>query len=226
MGGLSFTGTTAAQFRTVTSAAASGSNTDITYLLGLVSGSNSNPSLAISGCDIGIYAKDSNRLAFGSISAGNAEGVMYLRSNYLSLNKPIYGYSPSTASAPTFSENDNAGTGIYFPSGGVNVGVSCNGTQRGLFTTSGLTLSASNTVLFTSGTHGKTGTFVLSSGTVTVSNTNVTTNSVVCCTVKTSSGTLGTGTPEIVCTSGTGFTATGIATDNSTYNYVIFESNQ
>jgi hypothetical protein len=87
------------------------------------------------------------------------------------------------------------------------------------------TTAIGGTLAVKSGTNAKAGTFTLSSGTATVSNTSVTANSVVCCTVKTSSGTLGTGSPEIVITASTGFTATGIATDNSTYNFVILEVN-
>ena len=75
-----------------------------------------------------------------------------------------------------------------------------------------------------SGTNAKAGTFTLSSGSVTVANTSVTANSVIMVTLKTASGTRA-GNPDIVPTSGTGFTANGAATDNGTYNYVILEVN-
>ena len=75
-----------------------------------------------------------------------------------------------------------------------------------------------------SGTNAKAGTFTLSSGVATVSNTSVTANSVIMLTLKTASGTRA-GNPDIVPTAGTGFTATGAATDTSVYNYVILEVN-
>lgn len=76
------------------------------------------------------------------------------------------------------------------------------------------------------GANALSGTFVLSSGTASIATTAVDANTVIACTVKTASGTLGTGTPEIVITSGSGFTATGIATDNSTYNWIGLKANQ
>ena len=81
------------------------------------------------------------------------------------------------------------------------------------------------TLKIKSGTNAKAGTFTLSSGAATVSNTSITANSVVMCSVKTSSGTPGIGSPEIVLNSGTGFTATGATTDNSTYNFIVLEVN-
>lgn len=67
------------------------------------------------------------------------------------------------------------------------------------------------------------GTFTLVSGSKTVSDTLITANSVVCVTLKTASGTRA-GNPDIVPTASTGFVATGAATDNGTYNYVVLES--
>ena len=64
----------------------------------------------------------------------------------------------------------------------------------------------------------------LASGSATVANTSVTANSVILVTLKTASGTR-SGNPDIVPTSGTGFVATGGASDNSTYNFVILEVN-
>jgi hypothetical protein len=100
-----------------------------------------------------------------------------------------------------------------------------NADQSVSFTDNAKIDTVGKTVLIKSGSNAKAGTFTLSSGAATVTNTSITANSVVCCTVKTSSGTLGTGTPEIVITAGTGFTATGVATDNSTYNFVVLEVN-
>lgn len=65
-----------------------------------------------------------------------------------------------------------------------------------------------------------TKTFTLSSGAATVSDTDITANSVIVVTLKSASGTR-SGNPDIVPTASTGFTATGGASDNSTYNYVI-----
>lgn len=72
--------------------------------------------------------------------------------------------------------------------------------------------------------NGKSGTFTLVSGTKTVANTSVTANSVIIPTLKTASGTRA-GVPDCVPTAGVGFTATGAATDNGTYNFVVIEVN-
>jgi hypothetical protein len=83
-----------------------------------------------------------------------------------------------------------------------------------------------STVAIKSGANAKAGTFTLSSGAATVSNTSVTANSVVQFTIKTSSGTPD-GTTHVSSTSvGTSFTVAGNAGDNSTYNYVILEVNR
>jgi len=65
-----------------------------------------------------------------------------------------------------------------------------------------------------------THTFTLSSGSATVSDSSITADSVIVCTVKTVSGTRA-GTPDIVPNVGVGFTATGGGSDNSTYNYIV-----
>lgn len=75
-----------------------------------------------------------------------------------------------------------------------------------------------------SGTNAKAGTFTLVAGTVVHANTSVTANSVIIVTLKTSGGTR-VGNPDIVPSAGVGFTATGAATDTSTYNYIILEVN-
>lgn len=92
-----------------------------------------------------------------------------------------------------------------------------------LITTGTVTQSVSSGVLHAvSGvlTAEPSGTFTLVSGAKTVSDTNVTANSTITVLVKTVSGTRA-GNPDIVPTPGTGFTASGAATDNSTYNYWI-----
>lgn len=73
-----------------------------------------------------------------------------------------------------------------------------------------------------SGTNAKAGTFTLVAGAATVANTSVTANSVIVVTLKTNGGTRA-GNPDIVPTASTGFTATGAATDTSTYNFIILE---
>lgn len=84
---------------------------------------------------------------------------------------------------------------------------------------------AGATLAVKSGSNAKAGTFTLTAGSATVSNTSITANSVVVCALKTSSGTPGLFDPLIVLNAGTGFTATGAATDNSTYNFVVLEVN-
>lgn len=88
------------------------------------------------------------------------------------------------------------------------------------------TTAAGNTLKIKSGTNAKAGTFTLVAGTVTVSNTSVTANSVIIVTLKTAGG-VRTGNPDIVPTAATGFVATQIGGvgDTSTYNFVILEVN-
>lgn len=64
------------------------------------------------------------------------------------------------------------------------------------------------------------GTFTCASGTSTVSNTNVTANSVILMTLKTAGGTIAALYIATI-TPGTGFTVTCGASDTSTYNYLI-----
>lgn len=74
------------------------------------------------------------------------------------------------------------------------------------------------------GANTSSGTFTLVAGTKNVGNTSITANSVVLVTLKTVGG-VRAGNPDIVCTAGVGFVATGAGTDTSTYNYVIIEKN-
>lgn len=85
-------------------------------------------------------------------------------------------------------------------------------------------MTVGRTIQVKSGSNAKAGTFTLSSGAATISNTSITANSVIVVTLKSASGTR-TGVPDCVPTATTGFVATGAATDNSTYNYVILEVN-
>lgn len=80
-------------------------------------------------------------------------------------------------------------------------------------------------LFITAGTNKKAGTFTLISGTKVVSNNSITANSVVVMTLKTASGTVSQAPFVSAITAGTGFTVTGGGSDNSTYNYIIFEVN-
>ncbi len=129
---------------------------------------------------------------------------------------------------PSFRiRSSGADKATYYTSGGLFLGTSPSDPGAGNFNLTGsvTTTVIGKTLFIKSGSNAKAGTFTLSSGAATVSNTSVTANSVVCCTVKTASGTLGTGTPEITINPTVGFTAAGVATDNSTYNFVILEVN-
>lgn len=67
------------------------------------------------------------------------------------------------------------------------------------------------------------GTFILNGATpVTVSDTRVTANSIICISLKTVGGTVSPSCPNVLTvTPGTGFTVGGVALDTSTYNYAI-----
>lgn len=103
-------------------------------------------------------------------------------------------------------------------------------TTTGALTTTGgasvaKKLYVGNTVYVSSGSNAKAGTFTLSSGAATISNTSITANSVLVCWLKTASGTIA-GLPYATAVSvGTSYTVAGAATDNSTYNYIILEVN-
>lgn len=83
-------------------------------------------------------------------------------------------------------------------------------------------LQIGGVILVKSGTNSRAGTFTLVAGAATVANTAVTANSVVLVTLKTAGGTRA-GIPDIVPTASTGFVATAVGTDTSTYNFVILE---
>lgn len=82
----------------------------------------------------------------------------------------------------------------------------------------------SNSLQIASGSNKKAGTFTLTAGAATIANTSVTAHSVIHVTVKTVGGTRA-GVPDIVPTTGTGFTAATASTDTSTYNYWIEDNN-
>jgi hypothetical protein len=165
-------------------------------------------------------------------------------------NGPVIRYSTSTGAQQTSGYTGIAPSGgsviagstggdmiIGAPSGnGIGFGTNTSGVTQTLrmrlSDTGNLSLTSGDistetigkTLKVKSGTNAKAGTFTLASGAATVANTSITANSVVRVTLKTASGTRG-GDPDIIPTASTGFTATGAATDNSTYNYVILEVN-
>ncbi len=145
---------------------------------------------------------------------------------------PVTG-SNNAGTATTLRGGLGTGTGtpstvdIYTPNVGSSGSTAHTETLRWRVKANDGVLESQNigsTVAVKSGSNAKAGTFTLVAGTVTVSNTSVTANSVICVTLKTNGGTRA-GNPDIVPTATTGFVATGAATDTSTYNYVIFEVN-
>lgn len=71
---------------------------------------------------------------------------------------------------------------------------------------------------------GKTGTFTCNGATpVSVTNANVTANSIIIPTLKTVGGTVGAIPAVKTITPGTGFTIAGTASDTSVYNYVLLD---
>jgi hypothetical protein len=132
--------------------------------------------------------------------------------------------------AETTTAATNTTDGALYSKGGLSVaGKTFTGND---ITTSGdlVTDTIGKTVKVKSGSNAKAGTFTLSSGAVTVSNSSVTANSVVHATVKTVSGTQSLFL-KIVPTASTNFVVTGYnlsgteTADASTYNYVILEVN-
>jgi hypothetical protein len=85
-------------------------------------------------------------------------------------------------------------------------------------------LKVGNTLMVKSGANAMAGVFELNAGSATVRNTSVDDNSVIVLTVKTQAGAR-KGNPEIMPLPGIGFSAKGVVTDNSTYNYIILEVN-
>lgn len=100
-----------------------------------------------------------------------------------------------------------------------------NATQDVDIPTGNLTISTiGKTLGIKQGTNGKAGTFTVTAGAATVANTSITANSVVIFCLKTTSGS-GQGQIRVSSiTAATGFSVTGQATDNSTYNYIVIEA--
>lgn len=95
------------------------------------------------------------------------------------------------------------------------------GSSTGAATSGALQLS---TIQITSGSNKLAGTVALSSGAGTITSTAIDANTVIMLSLKTSSGTPGTYEPRADVTSGSA-TITGLATDNSTYNWVALKVN-
>ncbi len=117
----------------------------------------------------------------------------------------------------TSSTTAATGSGIF----GGGVGVAENINAGGNIATQ----TIGKTLFVKSGSNAKSGTFTLSSGAATVTNTSLTANSVVVCFLKTASGTITQQPYATAVTPGTSFVMAGTATDNSTYNYIILEVN-
>jgi hypothetical protein len=175
-------------------------------------------------------------MAAGVLTAtGNISGGNVTTGGLVSATGNITGGNLTTGGLVSATGNVTGGNittgGLVSATGNVTGG---NLTTGGLVSATGDITSAGasgfttstigGTLAVKSGSNAKSGTFTLVAGTVTVSNTSVTANSVIVVTLKTVGGTRG-GNPDIVPTASTGFVATGAGTDTSTYNYIILEVN-
>lgn len=98
-----------------------------------------------------------------------------------------------------------------------------DGTGNAAFTSGSHTFAVAALLSITSGTNQRAGNAVLVAGTITVSNTTVTANTIVMLTRKTSGGTLGTAITYTV-SAGASFTITSdSALDTSTFSYLLIE---
>lgn len=98
-----------------------------------------------------------------------------------------------------------------------------DGTGNAGLTTGDLTIALAKSLIIPSGTNTRAGNAVLVAGTVTVSNTTVTANSIVLLTRKTAGGTLGTAITYTL-SAGASFTVNSdSALDTSTFSYFIIE---
>jgi len=80
-----------------------------------------------------------------------------------------------------------------------------------------------NTLNVITGANSKGGTFLLSNGSATITNTGITNNSIISCSLKSGGGTPGLYSPLTVLRPSVGFLASGAAGDNSLYNYIVLE---
>jgi hypothetical protein len=151
-------------------------------------------------------------------AASNADGVEFV----------------ATGTTPTTWTNSSIVTTLGLlcypeanPPGSGSIWRDVSGNNANLTWTTGVSWAQPSSTTYpainlTSGANLNAGTFALTAGSATVSNTGITANSVVVASLKTSGGTPGIYAPLITLTPSTGFTATGLATDTSTYNYVVF----
>lgn len=195
---------------------------------GLYSSNGTTIDVSVSGTQSAEFTNGANGANyFNCYGTSSFSGQLYVNNQYLTIQP-----SSGSASLNLFSKAVGSSKQWYIQHDSSTSGCQFqyyNGSafiNPLLITSSGNTVTnqIGNTFGVKSGSNAKAGTFTLSSGTVTVSNTSVTANSVIILTVKTVSGTRGSN-PDIVPNAGTGFTATASVTDNSTYNYIILEVN-
>jgi hypothetical protein len=125
---------------------------------------------------------------------------------------------------PTDDASSSTDAAVIF-SGGVGIAKKLYVGTDGNFAGNISITTAGKTVSIKSGSNAKAGTFTLSSGAATVSNTAITANSVVCMSLKTASGTIDRAPYLTAITAGTSFVVEAGSGDNSTYNYIIIEVN-
>lgn len=191
-----------------------GLTTDGTGVLQFPAGAADNTSGGTYGADTNFYRTAAGILNVNAVS-GTAVGFNFRRAasvdGVIVYNSGALSITTNSAASIILATNNIAA---------LTLDSSQNTTAAGDVKTS----TIGKTFYVKSGSNAKAGTFTLSSGAATVANTSVTANSVIDITIKTSSGTPGayriTGTVV-----GTSFTVAGLATDNSTYNYIIFEVN-
>lgn len=215
-GASSLTGLLLGSGTSAISAIASGTNTNV---LTMVAGA---PAWAAASGGISGLTNTQVVYATGATTiSGNANFISDISGN-VTVNSLGIGTAPSgtihqiTAGALTIDANSSPVT-IRTSSGALALSAS-----NGL-----VNLPQGNTIQITGGgTFGRAGTFTLVSGIATVAQANVTSGSVIIATLKTKSGTITGSLYYPTITAGTGFTVAevGGVTDNSTYNYIIFET--
>lgn len=127
---------------------------------------------------------------------------------------------PTTGTLQTLAGTENV-SNKTITSSAFNGTIGATTPSTGVFTT--ITQGAGSTLRITSGTNQRAGNATLVSGTVTVSNTTVSANTVVMLTRKTSGGTIGTAITYTV-SAATSFTITSDnILDTSTFSYLLIE---
>lgn len=163
--------------------------------------------------------------AVGDMAFRQAKDGQYMFIGADTAGRHLFGSLGYTGSSITVGPNagvEALGSGSTQPC--LIAGVISGQTANALEVRTGRSISAAGTAVAGFGPTGKLlalgVTFTLVAGSATVSDTNVTANSVIIVTLKTAGGTRA-GLPDIVPTASTGFVATAVGTDTSTYNYVI-----